>query len=516
VAAAPRALAADAAPLDPGPPAAPLDPGPPAARLDEAELLARWSTGNVAAGQRLFREYYNVVSRYLSNKVGGAVHGDLVQRTFLACLTGAAQLGGTSSFRTFLLRIAHRELAEHLRRARRGGTRAPEREVDLEALIVADSFAEPHAVAAQQQEHRLLLAALRRLPFALQAVLELHYWESLSPREIAEVLGAPIGTVKTQLRHGRVRLRRELASSDVTLDLLRSTLDLLEGWSERVRSELGIFHEARRAAGSSPDPAAATRTTDAAEPPAPTPAPAPREAGQAGIGRYVVERRLGVGAASVVYAARDTVLDRPVALKVMGRRDADGAWSERLRREIRALARLQHPHVVAVYDVGEWRGHLFLAMELVIGETLEQWQAARPRAVPELLRRYLAAGRGLEAAHAAELLHRSFKPSNVLLAEDGRVVVADFGLAEPASAPCPSEDVRGFSAALCEALIGQRPPPGLDLRRALKRTALPWRARAALERGAAADPAQRWPRLTPLLAELEAALRKHQRRPREP
>jgi serine/threonine protein kinase len=247
------------------------------------------------------------------------------------------------------------------------------------------------------------------------------------------------------------------------------------------------------------------------------------------VGRYTVERRLGAGATAVVYAARDTTLDRPVALKIVAGCDPDGAWRARAHREACALARLSHPNVVAVHDVGEWRGHPFIAMELVAGVTLARWQAGAPRPWPEILRRYLAAGRGLDAAHGAGLVHRDFKPANVLVADSGRVVVSDFGLAalaeptaEPAAGsgssvgtpaylapeqregapPRPSADVYSFSVALCEALTGQNPllDPRLDWRR------VPRRARATLERGMAADPAQRWNRLGPVLAAIEASL----------
>lgn len=221
--------------------------------LDEAELLARWRAGDAVCGQQLFRRSYNVVSRYLRNKVGGAVHGDLVQKTFLACLRTSARFRGASSFRTYLLRIAHHTLVDHFRAAQRtaererGAERDRDRhrdpDAELDELVLADSLAEPDAIASRRQEHRILLAALRRLPFPLQVVLELRYWESLSDREIAEVLGTPLGTIKTRLRDGHRRLRRELASSDVSPELLRSTMDTLDGWSQRVRSGLGVLDD---------------------------------------------------------------------------------------------------------------------------------------------------------------------------------------------------------------------------------------------------------------------------------
>jgi RNA polymerase sigma-70 factor (ECF subfamily) len=216
---------------------------PPTAESDEAELLASWRAGDVAAGQRLFRQSYKVVSRYFRNKVSAAVHGDLVQRTFLACVGSAARFRGTSSFRTYLLRIAHHTLVDHFREAHRRTARDLEHDLDLDDLVVADAVAEPDVVVTRRQEHKILLAALRRLPLVLQVVLELHYWEGLSHSEIAEVLGAPVGTVKTRLRDGHLRLRAELVSGDVAPALLKSTLDTLDSWSERVRGGLDLFDD---------------------------------------------------------------------------------------------------------------------------------------------------------------------------------------------------------------------------------------------------------------------------------
>jgi RNA polymerase sigma-70 factor (ECF subfamily) len=213
----------------------------PLTALDEAALLASWRAGDAAAGQRLFRRSYGLVSRYFRNKVGVAVHGDLVQKTFLACVGSAAQFRGMSSFRTYLLRIAHHTLVDHFREASRRTALGAEHALDLDDVIVADAVAEPDAVAARRQEHRILLAALRRLPLTLQVVLELRYWEALSDSEIAEVLGAPLGTVKTRLRDGHLRLRAELARGDVSPELLRSTMDTLDSWSQRVRGGLDVF-----------------------------------------------------------------------------------------------------------------------------------------------------------------------------------------------------------------------------------------------------------------------------------
>jgi tRNA A-37 threonylcarbamoyl transferase component Bud32/tetratricopeptide (TPR) repeat protein len=151
------------------------------------------------------------------------------------------------------------------------------------------------------------------------------------------------------------------------------------------------------------------------------------------IGRYVVLRKLGEGGMGEVYAAYDEELDRRVAVKVLHPQlSASGTNRARMQREAQAMARLSHPHVVQVYDVGTIDGQLFLAMEFVRGQTLREWQATRDAATEagrdELLHAYIDAGSGLAAAHEAGLVHRDFKPDNVIIGEDGRARVLDFGL----------------------------------------------------------------------------------------
>jgi tetratricopeptide (TPR) repeat protein len=152
--------------------------------------------------------------------------------------------------------------------------------------------------------------------------------------------------------------------------------------------------------------------------------------GQA-VGRDVVLAHLGGGGMGVVYAAYDPELDRKVALKLLAPQAAAraGATDARMRllREAQAMARVSHANVIAVHDVGTWEDQVFIAMELIFGQTLATWTRGRPWR--EVVGAYVQAGRGLAAAHAAGLVHRDFKPDNVLVGKDDRVRVLDFGLA---------------------------------------------------------------------------------------
>ncbi|MFY0533585.1 protein kinase domain-containing protein [Nannocystis pusilla] len=148
------------------------------------------------------------------------------------------------------------------------------------------------------------------------------------------------------------------------------------------------------------------------------------------VGRYRLLHRLGAGAMGEVHLAVDDELDRPIAIKLVHPHLADPRSTARLRGEARALARLAHPNVVHVYEVGEHDGRTYLAMERIEGGSLREWLGGRPAPRWEqVLAAYVDAGRGLAAAHRAGVIHRDFKPDNVLRAADGRVAVVDFGLA---------------------------------------------------------------------------------------
>ncbi|MCA9696897.1 MAG: protein kinase, partial [Myxococcales bacterium] len=152
------------------------------------------------------------------------------------------------------------------------------------------------------------------------------------------------------------------------------------------------------------------------------------------IGRFTVLRKLGHGGMGVVYAAYDERLDRKIAIKVLRSELGDSERGRtRMLREAQALARLSHPNVVQVHEVGRWRDHDYVAMEFIDGKTLDRWVGATSRTWKEVLEVVMQAGRGLAEAHRVGLIHRDFKPANVLVGQDGRARVLDFGLARSAA-----------------------------------------------------------------------------------
>ncbi len=150
------------------------------------------------------------------------------------------------------------------------------------------------------------------------------------------------------------------------------------------------------------------------------------------VDRFIVLGLVGRGAMGEVYAAHDPELDRKIAIKLLraGADDAEpgDAGRARLVREAQAIAKVSHPNVVVVYDVGTYEGRVFIAMEFIAGHTLGYWLESQPRTVTEILEVFSGAGRGLAAAHEKELVHRDFKPENVMVGADGQARVMDFGL----------------------------------------------------------------------------------------
>jgi eukaryotic-like serine/threonine-protein kinase len=271
------------------------------------------------------------------------------------------------------------------------------------------------------------------------------------------------------------------------------------------------------------------------------------------VDRYELIQQIGEGGMSVVWSARDIHLDREVAVKLSA--PELHVW---LLGEARAMARLAHPNVVSVYDVGETAEGLFIAMERIDGGTLSDWLSRTPRSWPDILAVYIAAGHGLAAAHHAGLVHRDFKPQNVLVGADGIARVSDFGLAVPFGETV-AEDTHGsrhrafteegtlvgtpaymspeqllgqqltarsdqfsFCLALYEALQGVMPfgapsdesPAGFLLGAMADDRPVPpsanWRVPEPLHRvilrGLACDPDDRWPSMDVLVSELEHCL----------
>jgi serine/threonine protein kinase len=281
------------------------------------------------------------------------------------------------------------------------------------------------------------------------------------------------------------------------------------------------------------------------------------------IGRYRIRERIGEGGMGVVHAAEDPELGRVVAIKLL--RPVHGSEAEvhqrRLLREAQALARVSHHNLVTVYDVGTHEGRVWIAMEYVVGDTLDVWLRRRRRSWQEIIGVFLEAGRGLAAVHAAGLIHRDFKPGNVLVGSEGTVQVLDFGLAARAGEPSPDDDpdkratpdldalaatltttggIMGtpaymapeqflrlgadaradqfsFCVALFEALYGRRPWKGRDLAELMVAVVggltekpptiagMPDEVRRVLQRGLRSSPEERFRDMSALLEVLEAA-----------
>jgi RNA polymerase sigma factor (sigma-70 family) len=178
----------------------------------------------------LFERHFESVARFFRNKAG-ANHDDLIQQTFLGCVESRDSFRQDSSFRTFLFGVARNVLGKHYRGAGR-------RTLDFEAVSVHDLGDSPSQVVARDREQQLLLQALRRIPLDGQIALELHYWESMTAAELAQVLGIPLGTAKTRLRRAKQLLENEvqqLSQGDVPVD---PTGTRLETWARGLREML--------------------------------------------------------------------------------------------------------------------------------------------------------------------------------------------------------------------------------------------------------------------------------------
>ncbi len=210
-------------------------------RGSDEQLLGRWRGGEQAAGATLLERHHDSVARFFMYKLGPDSK-DLVQATFLGLLEGLERFRGEASFRTLLFAIARKQLLKHLRNRVRDRNRFRSDEVSL-----VDLAPSPISAIVVHERHKLLLAGLRRLPIDTQLLIELHYWEKLKLRELAEILDLPINTVKTRMRRGRVRLEAELRVLADSPEQLETTLRGLRGWAEELR--LAFAEEAGPGAG---------------------------------------------------------------------------------------------------------------------------------------------------------------------------------------------------------------------------------------------------------------------------
>ena len=284
------------------------------------------------------------------------------------------------------------------------------------------------------------------------------------------------------------------------------------------------------------------------------------------LGRYALLNKLGSGSMGIVYRAYDPRLDRPVAVKILhptGEKTAQliSAGDARLLREAQAIARLCHPNVIAIHDVGTVGDRVFMTMEYVEGQNLREHCDAAPRSWRDLVPLLIQAGRGLAAAHARGIIHRDIKPDNILVGADGRVRVLDFSVARPLGSPssesllrklcltatetnvlvgtpaymAPEQlrarpaDARSDQFAFCvtsyECLFGERPFAGPTLHTLIDNVlagpptqpppfspAIPRALYQCIVKGLALDAIDRWPDMTALVDELERVLARPRRR----
>ena len=270
------------------------------------------------------------------------------------------------------------------------------------------------------------------------------------------------------------------------------------------------------------------------------------------VGRYEMEGQLGEGGMGVVYRALDTKLNRPVAIKFLSNEFADAAARHRFQREARTASSLNHPHILTVYDTGEFEGRQYLVTEFVDGGTLKTWVRSGKRTWRQIVELLTGVADGLAVAHAAGILHRDIKPENILISQSGYAKLADFGLAKLAEGPdtdlsrtltegrtrpgvvigtipymSPEQaagkpvdarsDIFSFGVLLYELLGGRRPFTGntdLQVLQAILHSApeplgeaVPLPLRSAIEKALEKDPAERYQSMRDLVVDLRRATR---------
>ena len=197
----------------------------------DVELLAAWRAGDPRSGKLLWTRHHGSVQAQVRNKVPWAEARDVLQETFIIALNSRSEV---RNVRAYLLGISLNLVRDHFRKA----TRRQRLDERLDGVSVAGLYPDPEQWVGAKRERRLLLHAMRRVQLKLQMVLELRYWEGLRDHEIAEVLGRPLGTVKTQLAAGREALAQEVRSLGRTPAEVHSTLDTLEEWAARTQASI--------------------------------------------------------------------------------------------------------------------------------------------------------------------------------------------------------------------------------------------------------------------------------------
>lgn len=197
----------------------------------DIDLLNQWRDGDNEAGEVLFKRHFDSIYRFFANKVQGDID-ELVQTTFLNCMRARQQFRAQSSFRTYLFTIARNELYRYLRRRQRDDAR-----LDFSVTSLADLAVTPRTRIAGDEERQQLLRALRQLPVEQQVLLELHYWEEMTPIELAEVFDVAQATARTRLFRARAALREEMERLVDAPALSYQSVENLDAWAGQLRAK---------------------------------------------------------------------------------------------------------------------------------------------------------------------------------------------------------------------------------------------------------------------------------------
>ena len=201
-------------------------------RSDE-ELLEDWRAGTPAAGAELVERHFSSVFRFFRSKVDKEA-SDLAQQTFTACVEQRDRIPEGVGFRAYLMGIAYKQMLMFLRRK----GRERKKHDDFARRSVEELTGTPSQIIAARQEQTLLLRALRRIPLEMQVLIEMHYWEGIGMKGIAEVLDIPPGTVKSRLHRARATLRKQVVEVADSPELAKSTVDNLDKWAGELRDLL--------------------------------------------------------------------------------------------------------------------------------------------------------------------------------------------------------------------------------------------------------------------------------------